>query len=245
MQEQDEIRQLKERIETLERELRTAKNVAWMGLVTSTWGHRIANIAVSIRDSVEWIRYLRKNRPNEEVDEYLDQIYKYASEILDEPIAAPSLSEAPSISLGDFLAEYTRTVHLRHRLKSSGDFHVRLESTVEAHVKANPEWLRRSVDFIVENALEAMQHSPEKVLTISTSLADDGVEIRFGDTGPGIPDALRQQLFRMPIRAADQEGHLGFGLLLAKTIIRAFDGEMRLDDAQQKGATFIISLPKA
>jgi signal transduction histidine kinase len=51
---------------------------------------------------------------------------------------------------------------------------------------------------IITNAAEAMRHiaAPDSILTVSTRLTDAAtVQIEICDTGPGIPEDVRQQIF--------------------------------------------------
>jgi signal transduction histidine kinase len=241
MKERDEVQRLEERVEALEQELRVAKSVAWLGLAASYGHHATVNTVQNINAMVELIRVSQAGGLSERAEKLLGNIEAAVSSVMDLQIGPPSSSDAMSINVGDFLADYTNDLH--QRMVGKG-LDVRLESSTEAHARVDPTWLRRSVDLIVENAGEAMRHSPEKVLTLGAAAAGDRVEIRIADTGPGVPVALRPQLFRVPVKGGERKGQLGFGLLIARTIVQTFGGDVRLDEGRRDGATFIISLPK-
>jgi C4-dicarboxylate-specific signal transduction histidine kinase len=242
MKEQDEIQRLKDRIEYLEQELRTAKQLTWVGLTASMWAHVTHGQAINISNCVELIRQFEGQGLPERVHTYLDRIDKIAAAIIQMPITPPASSVVSSFNIADFLTEYVRTLN---ESQISDDLEIRLESRAEARVRVHPDWLRHCINLMVENAQEAMRNSVEKILIIGIASADDDIEIRISDTGPGIASSLRSQIFRKPIEEAKRTGHLGYGLLIAKTIAQAFGGDVWLDDAKRDGASFIISMPKA
>ena len=69
---------------------------------------------------------------------------------------------------------------------------------------------------------------------------DDRVLIRVSDNGPGIPESIRSSLF---MRGVSTNGG-GLGLFLTREILRACDGDIRLEvSGIGEGAVFMIELP--
>jgi signal transduction histidine kinase len=64
--------------------------------------------------------------------------------------------------------------------------------------------------------------------------------LKVSDTGPGIPESVREQIFQ-PFFSTKEEG-TGLGLSIAHRIIEDHGGRLELE-SQQTGATFIITLP--
>jgi signal transduction histidine kinase len=79
-------------------------------------------------------------------------------------------------------------------------------------------------------------------LTISTEVRADGpVAMHVDDTGPGIPEELRCQIFE-PFFTSKPEG-TGLGLPLAAHIVRDHGGELDFGAAPGGGTRFTIKLP--
>ncbi|NOT54494.1 MAG: HAMP domain-containing histidine kinase [Deltaproteobacteria bacterium] len=110
-------------------------------------------------------------------------------------------------------------------------------------VRANPHWLAQAFDGLVGNAIEAMDNSSTKILTIITEVNNKGVDILISDTGKGISEEVRRHLFEEPIKKPPGARGAGMGLLLAQTIIQTFSGEIRVGPTGPSGTTMIISLP--
>ena len=63
----------------------------------------------------------------------------------------------------------------------------------------------------------------------------------MSDTGPGIPESVRDKVFQ-PFFSTKEEG-TGLGLSIATRIIEDHGGRLELESTQNEGATFIITLP--
>jgi signal transduction histidine kinase len=75
------------------------------------------------------------------------------------------------------------------------------------------------------------------------------VEIRVADRGPGIPAAEQARLFdafyRGESAVQDQVHGTGLGLNIAKSIIEAHGGTIRVSSELRKGAEFVVRIPAA
>jgi signal transduction histidine kinase len=91
---------------------------------------------------------------------------------------------------------------------------------------------------LIINALEAMPHGGE--IRIGARRADSCVLIEVEDTGPGIPDGIRERLFE-PFATAGKSHGLGLGLALSRQTVLDHGGDMWTEPAL--GARFVISLP--
>ncbi len=100
---------------------------------------------------------------------------------------------------------------------------------------------------LCNNAISAMseQQNKQRILSISTNAVGNHVTISVKDTGPGVTDVLNVfKLFKSNKSLNKTEG-LGLGLSLSRSIIRSYGGDLTLESSSSKGATFMITLPKA
>lgn len=112
-----------------------------------------------------------------------------------------------------------------------------------AVLTGNREALRGAIQNLINNALQACGEGA--VLQLSASLRKqngvDAVVIALADNGPGIPEALQQQIFE-PFYTTRTRG-TGLGLAVVKAVAHAHNGAMWVDSKEGQGATFSLFLP--
>lgn len=111
-------------------------------------------------------------------------------------------------------------------------------------IDADPGQLKEAIVNLLVNASEALESSGS--ITIAETIKNDPTKgrmavIGIGDNGPGIPEALRDQVFQLFFSTKD-EG-TGLGLSIASRIIEEHGGSLNLTESESGGALFIIKLP--
>jgi PAS domain S-box-containing protein len=99
---------------------------------------------------------------------------------------------------------------------------------------------------LVRNAVEAMvEHGGERRLLVSShrSGRKKQIEISVADSGPGIAEEIRDELFT-PFVSTKTEG-MGVGLSICRTIIEAHDGRIWAEPAPGGGNVMRFTLPLA
>ena len=97
---------------------------------------------------------------------------------------------------------------------------------------------------LCRNALEAMTAAGAvpQALVIRAAITDGGmVEVSVADTGPGLPDEVRQRLFQ-PFVTTKATG-MGVGLSICRSIVEAHGGRMWVEDVMGGGTRFVFTLP--
>ena len=74
---------------------------------------------------------------------------------------------------------------------------------------------------------------------IATEVEGDWVRVRISDNGPGLSEAVMNQLFT-PFVTTKEKG-LGLGLVIAHDILRDFGGELSAQNADP-GAVFTLKM---
>jgi two-component system, LuxR family, sensor kinase FixL len=96
---------------------------------------------------------------------------------------------------------------------------------------------------LMKNAIEAMEHSSHRSITLSAIKMDGVVTISVSDTGPGIPKDVADKLFQ-PVRTTKGSG-MGMGLSICQTLINANGGHIWAETNAEGGASLCFSLPIA
>jgi signal transduction histidine kinase len=92
---------------------------------------------------------------------------------------------------------------------------------------------------LVENVVYAMDQNG--TLTIATREVDGFVEVAFKDTGKGIPEELRSQLFK-PFFTTKIKG-MGLGLAICQKFVHSHNGTIVVESEVGKGSTFTVKIP--
>jgi two-component system sensor kinase FixL len=94
---------------------------------------------------------------------------------------------------------------------------------------------------LIRNAIEAMQETDRRELTVATAERPDGMaEIRVIDTGPGIAPEIAPQLFQ-PFVTTKPHG-MGVGLSISRTIVEAHGGKLRAEPNPDGGTIFRLTV---
>ncbi|SCG81963.1 sensor histidine kinase [Proteiniborus sp. DW1] len=101
--------------------------------------------------------------------------------------------------------------------------------------------IREVIINLLSNAMDAMEQGG--TLTIKTYDEDDKVVIEISDTGPGISDEVREQIFE-PFYSTKGVNGTGLGLSIVRDIINAHEGNIKLKSEIGKGSTFKLYFNK-
>jgi signal transduction histidine kinase len=105
--------------------------------------------------------------------------------------------------------------------------------------RADRRLLKQAVLNPILNAQQAMPHGGELILR--TSRSDGAVRIEIIDTGPGIPEHLREKVF--DVFFSTKEAGTGLGLATTRRIVEQHGGSVRLHSEDERGTDLVIELP--
>jgi len=108
---------------------------------------------------------------------------------------------------------------------------------------------REKVQQILLNLLaNAMRFTPSGgAVDLDWRVENDALLVRVRDTGPGIPDEKREQIFEpfVQLRAPGSvpSGGTGLGLAISRDLARAMGGDVRVASTVGVGSVFTLLLP--
>ena len=116
---------------------------------------------------------------------------------------------------------------------------VKLEADGRSEVWADPADLGHVLDNLIENAIR--YSPPGGEITIAAGDGDDRT-LKVTDNGPGIPPEDRERIFERFYRGSNGRRSgpgTGLGLAIVAELVRRWDGEIKLTDAENGGGTCI------
>ena len=159
----------------------------------------------------------------------------------------------------DSLLEFSRT---RESLRPSyGNVEETVDHVVQA-IRANPEFhqvhiavsrdgqivgwfdtrkLERALYNLLLNACEAVATDSGQI-EVNMRATPGGVEIRVADNGRGIPEPIRDRLFK-PFVSYGKENGTGLGLTVVQKIIQDHGGDVTVEKTSVEGTIFKLVLP--
>jgi PAS domain S-box-containing protein len=117
-----------------------------------------------------------------------------------------------------------------------------VEGFPEASVACRPSQVSQIVLNLLRNALDSVQRLEERWVRISGRILADGLEIRVTDSGPGIPEGIRERIFEEFFTTKPEGAGTGLGLSISKALAEANGGELSLDVASPR-TCFVIRFP--
>jgi C4-dicarboxylate-specific signal transduction histidine kinase len=254
----DDLRQTTEEMQRREQELREkqeqlvqAGKLATLGELTTGVAHELNNplnnIGLFVGNAIDLIELGNSNdkRVLSELNNAMQQVRK-ASQIISHlrtfGRAAP-VSQEPVI-ITEVIQRALSLVQQQLRLRQ---IEVELDLCTKDHqVIGNPIQLEQVFINILNNARDAVADAPDKKIFISSSITNDVAEIRFHDTGPGIPSGLERRIFDPFFTTKEVGKGTGLGLSITYGIIKDHHGTISVVRTPAVGgATFLIQLPLA
>jgi two-component system sensor kinase FixL len=142
-----------------------------------------------------------------------------------------------AVALPPFLQ---RLVDLWQPVAAARDIELNLDVAADIPgLTVDEDKIRRVLDNLVKNAVEAIDQGPGTVDVLARRRDDDRIRIAVSDTGPGVPETL--EMFRL-FETTKRNGS-GLGLSIAKQIVVAHGGRIGFERRSPHGTTFYVDLP--
>ncbi|MEG9861572.1 MAG: HAMP domain-containing sensor histidine kinase [Parvularculales bacterium] len=110
-------------------------------------------------------------------------------------------------------------------------------------INIDPDQFFRVLLNLGRNAVQALQEEKKSgTITISATSDETDTKVRLRDNGPGIPDHIRDNLFKAFTRGT-RHNSLGLGLSIANELVRGHGGHIELESTGPEGTVFCINLP--
>jgi signal transduction histidine kinase len=115
----------------------------------------------------------------------------------------------------------------------------------DVFVRADRKLARRCLENILANAVKYSRSGD--TIEVAVMRAERGAHVEIADRGPGIPDALKSEVFEKfgsveAKRDTARRGY-GLGLYLVKLVLAAHDGSVSVSDRAGGGSVFRVFLP--
>jgi signal transduction histidine kinase len=225
--------------------LHRAEQLSTLSVLTSGLAHELRNPANGVVNAIEPLKMLMPPelmKPGEPIGELLDVMGECAAQIntLSKQLLGfrdhetnLQLREASIREVVDRAASICRP--------SLEDVEIRIEVPADLKVRCAPPLLTQIFTNLFENGAHAAGKGGW--VSVSTHVSDEHVSIIVGDSGPGVPVAMRSKIFEPFFTTKPQGVGTGLGLPVSREIALRHGGTL---DVQDRGATsvFVVQLPR-
>jgi nitrogen-specific signal transduction histidine kinase len=252
------------RLEKAQDEARRAERLAALGQLSAGLAHEIRNPLGVIKGSAEMLS--QKLQASDELARELagyistevDRLSALVTEFLD--FARPLHAQTHPADLVALLDRVLHVVASRFSGKLPAGRTVQVERQYAGGLPLVPldeSLCEQAFLNLVQNAYEAMLDREQgarkadgsggradvlRVVVQRASKNDrDGLELRLSDTGPGVPEELREEIFN-PFVTTKKTG-VGLGLSIVSKIVDGHHGSIRVENAPGGGADFVLFFP--
>jgi nitrogen-specific signal transduction histidine kinase len=248
------LAQTNRKLEQAQEEARRSERLAALGQLSAGLAHEIRNPLGVIKGSAEMLNQkLRESNPlASELAGYIstevNRLSALVTRFLD--FARPLHAE---LTRQDITPVLDRSLQLVATMWKGGP--VAVERHYQEDLPTIPldeSLCEQAFVNIIQNAYDAMGSEGGRLSVaaeISRSLGRDGIEVRLCDSGPGVPEELREQIFN-PFVTTKKTG-VGLGLSIVSKIIDGHQGWIKVESGrspespQAQGACFVMFFPLA
>ena len=184
------------------------------------------------KDMNEWIVKIK------EYTEYMSDIITAVKD------QAVTLSETENVSFD--IDELVKRVDIlmKHELKNALIYmNVQVKAPKSTKIHGDINSLVQVINNMISNAIQAYNGETEKNIDLILSKSDGNLIISVKDYGCGLPQKVKDKLFKEMITTKGKNG-TGLGLYMSYSTIKAhFNGNITFESVEGQGTTFNIILP--
>ncbi len=246
------VQQLEQELKELKNQLVQASKLAEIGLLASIIAHEMKQPLFGIKSYAQLLleELDESSRSHRKVENILKQ-----AQLLEKMVAR--IRDFSRVQEADAFTEVDVNVPVRdalelisHRAKK---FSINLQQNLAdslPRVKGNANRIQQVVLNLLDNALDAIEETSGGTVGVRTFSTDGFVCILIYDTGPGIPEELKERIFEPFYTTKGQGKGTGLGLYICSEIVKEHGGEIKLleeipEELRQHGVktAFLVKFP--
>lgn len=243
-------RHLEDLVARRARQILAVERQADIGRYTSQIVHNLSNPLYALSGSIELLEnYVAVDQP---VKASLEKGLRIAGSAVDHLIAmvagllsharqADQFAMAP-LNVNELINQEIALFEMIPDFKYEIDKHLLLDPQIPP-IQGNPVQIKQILDNLIKNALDAMEDTAVKRLTLQTAASNGHVVIRVSDTGQGIAPQHIERIFDPDFTTKPVGKGTGLGLASVKTMVEAYTGTIHVESTLGRETTFTIQLP--
>jgi signal transduction histidine kinase len=234
----------------LQLRLNEAEKSSLLGRFAATVAHEVRNSLNFMNLSIDQIRarHLRADeKAGRDLERNLGNIKDEISRLnrLVNDFLAAGRQKPPEMAPCDVKATVHEAVSLVEKQARRQNIAVSLDMPADLPLfRLDAAQIKTCFLNILTNAIQAMPRGGQirvSAVTVNESGNTELLQLRFADTGPGIPPEVREKVFA-PFYSTKTTG-FGLGLAITKKIVEDHGGRVFVADGEMPGALLVVELP--
>jgi signal transduction histidine kinase len=225
-------------LQTSHKSLVEFERLASLGEMAAFMAHEIRNPLGIVTNSFSLLRDPRlSSEEHSEILDILDQAVNRLNHIVSDTLnfAHPRARQHQPVVLEALVRQ---TLAPFHTLQKNVEITLQFDPELPP-VMGDPDQLQQVVWNLTDNAVAAMERRGR--LLIRGYREPEAVVLGIEDSGPGIPEEIRDRVLR-PFFSTKPNG-MGLGLSIVQRIVSAHDGTLEFDSRVGKGTRVTVRLP--
>ncbi len=214
---QEEIRNMNEQLRFLNKILR----------------HDIANYITVILGLLEVYKEKGERKYFDLIEKNIDKIVNLISKVRE--------YEEMILQKNEFAAVNVKEV-IENVLENMKFENTKIELTGDDCLVVADKFVTSVFENIINNAVQHNTKENKKV-SIEIKCLDDYAEVRIKDNGPGIPDEIKEEIFKEGFTYGST-GNTGIGLYIVKSLMKKYGGTVKVEDNKPEGSIFVLKFRK-
>ena len=157
--------------------------------------------------------------------------------------ARPSADRNDHHSLNNIIED--TLLLIEHQLHSWSNITIEKELAADLPpLKCDSNRITQVLINLLTNAADAMPDGGQITIRTQADADNKHIILQISDSGPGIPESMKDKIFDPFFTTKDIGKGTGLGLSVVRGIVTAHSGEISVENAPNKGAIFTIYLPE-
>jgi len=226
--------------------IHTAK-LATLGQLASGITHELNQPLAAIYNYAENAQQFLSHNNLEQTNTNLVEILKLSERMSDLTTQLKTFAHKTDDQIG--ITDLNKCIHnaltiIKSRLNASNT-RVTLNLLSGIQVNANDIRLEQVFINLFSNAMDAMQDSEHRLITLEQTVEGEWINTRVIDSGPGIEQSRLPHIFDAFFTTKRVGVGLGLGLSISSEIIQNLGGKLRASNPASGGAQFEVLIPRA
>ena len=195
--------------------------------------HDISNSITAVAGYLEMYRETGETEYIDKIEKILDNCIELINNVKEVEVALYDSRELTCINVKDAILKVVEAIKNKN---------VSITLNLDECSVIADEFIHSVFENLLNNAIVHNDKEDKKIF-IDVRCNGEWVEVKIADNGPGIPEEIREDVFKKGFKFG-VTGRTGMGLYLVKSLMEKYGGSVELKDNVPEGSLFVLKFKK-